>query len=645
MRWNIYIGLVASMMFSFNSLGHSIDVMIERADSCARLTDYDCAVSQYEEVLSYHDDVSGTVFVQINNKIADLLYKQGDFQKAYTTYQTALRRAEEDSMMHEKATALEGMSHILWRYGDNVKSIHSAMKSIGIYKALIDTASLISSSHILAGIYVSIGELDKAEDIYQSTLHMAKASYDSVGLASCYEYIGIVRFFEERYEQAIRFYMKSLSMNLQIGNELDAGVTYANIGEVYNYLESYDKALTYFEKSEEILQAHQFNSGLIFVHYSAGVSYTQLGEYEQAMDHFQKSLDLVRFTHETREKPEILRLIADCYAKQGKYEQAYQYHERYAEIDDSLAQVNRNLELLDVMGRYDLEEKEKRNEVLTQENVLRGRELADKETIIVQQYLFGAVLMALLLVAFVLAYKLYRNKELLAEADRTKNKLFGFVAHDLKAPVANIQMLVDMLQDELEEDSKEAHGLVVDINNASHSVSMLLNDLLSWSIAQQRGFAFNPKSVQLKGAVEHCVDLFNNQLAYKSLKVDNQVQEDVLVWMDENALLAIIRNLISNAVKFSSAGGCITMAGAVSDQSGHVLFSIQDDGVGMTPEQLNKILFMSTFTTQRGTANEKGSGMGLNLVKEFVEKSNGELNIASQVEVGTKITIVLKAGE
>ncbi|UXP34044.1 tetratricopeptide repeat protein [Reichenbachiella agarivorans] len=611
-----------------------------QGDSCVSALNYDCAVLHYKRALQFHEsDSTISSFVRIQNKVADLYYQQGKFQQAYELYSLVLRYAGQKGLSYDKAVALEGMSHILWRYGDNVKSITSILESIELFKALSDTVSVISASNILAGVYTSTGELDQAEKIYDETLSLAVASHDSIGMASSYEYKGVVRFFRGEYPEAIEFYEKSLTINVLIGNELDAGITQGNIGEAYHQMGNYVTALAHYQKAEKALSQFQFNSGLIFINYSIGNSYLSLGQFDKALYRYQKSLELIRLTGEVRERPLVLKLIAECYAKQQDFKKAYFYHEAFTQAQDSLLQVNRNLELLDIMGKYELGKKEQENYLLAKENEIKLKELRTQEVIIKQQYAFGAGLMLLLMIAFYLAIRLYNNRILLIKSNKTKNKLFGFVAHDLKAPVANIQMLIDLLKTEIETENEEAKDLVVELNNATHAVSLLLNDLLSWSIAQQEGFSFLPKSVEIYEATRTCIELFEDQLEYKELQVDNRVGTDHVAWIDNKALLAVIRNLLSNAIKFSKVGGEIRIYSHV--KNGFVELTIADQGVGMKPEQIHQLLHSKKFVTHRGTSNEKGSGMGINLVKEFVHKSKGELRIESKMGEGTEVIIVL----
>ncbi|MCV9386817.1 ATP-binding protein [Reichenbachiella ulvae] len=614
--------------------------LVNKGDSCFVQVDYDCALESYQAALSFEDgDSSVILYVQIRNKIADVYYQSGEFREAYADYKEGLSLADRYTLLPEKAKALEGLAHILWRYGDNVKSISSILEAIQIFKELKDTSSLVSSSNILAGIYMSTGEIDKAGEIYSETLSLAIAGKDSLGMASSYEYKGVTNFFKEDFKKAIQFYEKSLLINKQLGNSLEAGINNANIGEAYNSLGDFQLALEYFEEAENLMKKHDFKSGLIFVNYSTGVSHCGLKNFSEAFKRYQRSLELIEITGEEREKPQVLKLLSDCYAQSGDYKNAFNTHLQYVFTKDSLEHINRNIELMDIMARYEVDKKEQENLLLSKENENKAQELENKETIIFQQKVFGIVLFGFLLLSFYLYYKLSQNRTQLLLANQTKDKLFGFVAHDLKAPMANIQMLIDLLKSDVSDENVEVVQTVAELNNASHSVSLLLNDLLSWSISQQRGFVFAPKPIDLKLTIDGCIELFQEQLEYKELEVVNEVQEEPKVWVDEKAIQAIIRNLISNAIKFSHRNGIIQFKSA--SEGKELTFTIIDAGVGMSQEQVDGIMNSNAFVTNRGTANEKGSGMGMNLIKDFVVKSKGKLLIHSQENKGTQVYITL----
>lgn len=616
-----------------------------RADSCASIPDYDCAIANYNRALDFlQSDSTLEEYLYIHNQIGDINYKQGYFSKANESYEKVLVWAQNDNNRRERAKALMGQSHLHWRYGDNVKSINLILESIDLFKSVKDTMNIVSASNILAGIYVSTGEIGKANLIYEETLAIAIAAKDSVGMASSYEYKGVVRFFEDNYIEAIEFYEKSLDINLRIGNELDAGITYGNIGEAYMRLRDYGSALEYFAIAEKIMTKHNFNSGLIFVNYSAGASLKEMGEYKIAHQRFQRSLDLIQLTGENRELHAVLGLIADCYAKEGKYRQAFDAHRRYVVAKDSFDAINQNDQLMQIMSKYEFEKKEQENLYLQKENAIKEKELESKQSVIILQYVIGGILVIFLVLVLYLFTKLYRNKVLLDHSNQAKNKLFGFIAHDIKSPLGNVQMLIHMLEEDLK-DNKDQSKILFELSKCAYSVVQLTDDLISWSMAQQEGLDFSAEPVVVGEIVKDSLELYEPQIKFKKLKIENNIEPYIEANVDQKAFLSMIRNVLSNAIKFSELGGVITLsAGEVqSKKTGADMIEIKiaDEGVGMTKKKARSIIEGYEIKSTRGTANEKGTGLGLSLVRDFLLRANGYMKIKSKPDEGTKVSLYL----
>lgn len=630
--------------------GQSYSYYASKADSCARNLDYNCAIDFYNKALTFENgDSSLNAFVAIHNEIGDIYYKQGYFTKANRSYQLVLKYANVHELDQEKAKALMGQSHILWRYGDNVQSIQNILESIDLFRDLKDTTNLVSASNILGGIYVSTGELQKAGRIYEETLKIAIASKDSVGMASSYEYKGVIRSFKGQYAEAIKYYLKSLAINMKIGNEVDAGITNANIGEAYMNLADYKIALEYLEVAEEILTRHNFNSGLIFVNYCAGQCLMQIKQFRRAHQRFDRSLELIQLTGESREKSTVLALKAECYALEGKFSQAYELHKIYAVAKDSLNTSNQNEELMQIMSQFEFEKQEQENLFLQQENEIKAKEIESKQSVIRLQYVIGGIMFLFLVVVVYLFVKLYKNKVLLDYANQTKNKLFGFIAHDIKAPLGNLQMLAHMLNENFFKEKGDQKRLLKELTNSAHAVEQLTDDLISWSVAQQSGLQFHPENVVLGEVIKDCLELFNYQIDFKKIVIENKVPPYLEVYADRKALMSISRNIISNAIKFSETGGLVVLSARDSKGKKSRLPMIElrckDEGVGMEPDKAAMLVSSKAIETTRGTANEKGTGLGLNLVKEFVKKSKGYIKIKSKPDEGTKFSVFLPSAK
>jgi PAS domain S-box-containing protein len=226
------------------------------------------------------------------------------------------------------------------------------------------------------------------------------------------------------------------------------------------------------------------------------------------------------------------------------------------------------------------------------------------------------------------------NKKL-AELIATKDKFFSIIAHDLKSPLSGIIGFSCILQEDAGDldvsTVKEYAGM---INSAADEVLDLLENLLSWARVQQGQMPFNPGAIALYELTAGVFNFLNDNAGLKGISLINRIPDSLLVWGDENMIKTVIRNLVSNAIKFTSEGGKVELSAVAAPAGfpGQILISVADNGVGIKQEYIEKLFDIGTNYVARGTKNEKGSGLGLILCKEFVEKHGGKLWVESNAD-------------
>jgi PAS domain S-box-containing protein len=226
------------------------------------------------------------------------------------------------------------------------------------------------------------------------------------------------------------------------------------------------------------------------------------------------------------------------------------------------------------------------------------------------------------------------------ELNATKDKLLSIIAHDLRSPFSSIIGFSDLLGKNLRKyDIEESEKFIELINTSAKHTLNLLDNLLDWAKAQTGQIDFNPEQLKLQPIIRELVDVFEPSARIKSISL-NRLQSKVLAaYADRNMLKTILRNLISNAIKFTHVEGTIDIY-AISD-SECVEITVADNGVGMVEEIRNKLFETDKNPTTSGTANEKGSGLGLMLCKEFVEKHGGRIWVKSELGKGSEFKFTL----
>jgi len=240
--------------------------------------------------------------------------------------------------------------------------------------------------------------------------------------------------------------------------------------------------------------------------------------------------------------------------------------------------------------------------------------------------------------------KVLESEDHLRKINAEKDKLFSVIAHDLRSPFNSFLLLTEIFADEyLSFDQDEMQNLANSLHRAATNVSELLENLLSWSALQRGMVNYELRLINLNELVKKNLDLYNNQFINKEIAIETDVNQVISVYADYNFLSSVVRNLLSNAVKFTPRGGKIEVR-VTNPSQDKVAIAISDSGIGM-PEDLIQKLFSVDITGRKGTESEPSSGLGLILVKEFIDKMGGSIHVESEVDKGTTFTVILPASK
>jgi signal transduction histidine kinase len=233
--------------------------------------------------------------------------------------------------------------------------------------------------------------------------------------------------------------------------------------------------------------------------------------------------------------------------------------------------------------------------------------------------------------------ELIDKNEKLSKLVALKDKFFSIIAHDLKNPFNTILGFSELLKNSYDEQPDEKRKRLIDyIYNSGKSAYALLENLLTWSRSQTNKLEAKPNSYMVEHIIESNYRLIKGTLKQKKITFETNYDKSLYVWTDESIINTVIRNLLSNAAKFSNEGDKITFNAELINED-FIQFEIKDTGVGLTKEEINALFKIDSKLTKPGTAGEKGTGLGMILCKEFVEKLNGKIWIESEKGVGTSV--------
>lgn len=231
----------------------------------------------------------------------------------------------------------------------------------------------------------------------------------------------------------------------------------------------------------------------------------------------------------------------------------------------------------------------------------------------------------------------------LQEASATKDKFFSIIAHDLRNPFNSLIGFIELILNNIDQYSQETMKKYLNlVLSSSKNLYSLLSNLLSWSQLHRGMIKCNSEYFAVSNMIDECLNIYHSQAGQKGISLINNVPDDLIVYADSNMVKTIHRNLFSNALKYTAAGGTITASAVSSDP--FVEISIADTGIGMSPKVLDRLFKIDSTNSTKGLDGETGTGLGLILCKEMVEINGGKIKVESEVGIGTTFSFTLPIG-
>ncbi len=357
-----------------------------------------------------------------------------------------------------------------------------------------------------------------------------------------------------------------------------------------------------------------------------------------------------------------LRLFSNYYSDVKDFQEAYQYINQYQQLNTENLQkkmgFRSNQALVNLQNRNQLKEQKLQTETKKLQIAIAMLATAFFSFLAITFYirnrnirLVNAKLKAqnneikLINEALDKSHRIVKEQNnLLEESNSAKDKLFSIISHDLKNPIGALKELIQILANERKDlTDEEIDEILTELKLSSSNVLDLLLELLTWSRSQQGKISYDPHLQDLYQLVYQNISILQPLAKQKNINLINQVNENTLAYIDANMVNTIIRNLINNAIKFTNIGGSIIIgAGVSTNELNELIVYVKDTGVGIPKDKIDNLFQIQSTYTTKGTSGEKGTGLGLLIVKDFVEKNNGKIWVESELNVGTTFYFTLK---
>ena len=587
------------------------------------------------------DDFIGEAYNDLGLNYLDY----GKRPEAYDCLLKANQFLRNSSNITSKADAVSNLAVFYHSGGQFEKATELFIQAFNLDKKTGNKQRQSSSLNSLGRVYVDWGKYDTGLKYYFQSLGLLDTIKEKSMIAIRYNNIGMVYQLKKDHKNAIKWIDKARKIEVAEGNTPKLAIRYFNLGTSYAALKDHQSALKYYTDSENIFSSLGQDKELSKVYAGLGQLMMNQGNDQKASVYLHKSLEKAEKAGTLPEKSNIYKLLYEYNKQRGQYEKALQFFDQYITSKDSIFNLNSAKQVEELEVQYQTAQKELEINRLESENDVKQKEVNFRKrerNIATIGFLILAVLLGIL-------YKLFRTvkqqKTILSsqnqELDRLnqiQNQLFSIISHDFRSITSSYQASAKIIENFLKKGQPEKLLPIADeITKNSKNLSSMLENLLQWALIRRKGIEPDKKSIEVDGIFRETIDLLNDQIRFKNNKVHiNANNQNVLC--DPESLKLILRNTITNANKFTENG---TIKLECEEKNGSVLITISDSGTGMSQDTIQNLFKFGKEQTKPGTAGEKGTGLGLLLIREHLEKNNGSIEVKSDFGTGTVFTIVL----
>lgn len=560
---------------------------------------------------------------------------------------TVLDFAERNNHSILKAGSILAIGEYYSYINQQIQALEYILDALDIYNALNNDGGIGHCNFALGELYNIMNQYLLADQYFQQSIKFYKKTDQFKNqLASSYASLGDNFFARQLYDSSLHYINIAIELGKKLPEQNVLEYAYGTMADVLIVQKKLAEATRYLNMSKAISES---TGNYYNISYSLLQEAKILGiqkKYSSAIKLLDSSIGIARLL---KMDDLIMTIQKEKYVlckEAGLWQEALKSLEIHDNITDTLLGPKKYHIIKDVVEKFLNEKKQNEIELLQKESLINR--------ILIASLIFIATL-AFLLYFFakksanerrkMLAQLAEKNESIESQAKNLqhiniiKDRMFSIISHDLRGPVASLKGLIDFMKSG-SLTAEESNMIVQELKMSVSGVDMLLENLLIWAQIQIKGgVSIKNENLSIRELVNNIFYISANSAKQKNIQLLEVSAEEIFIETDKNKLALIIRNLVNNAIKFTPENGSITVS--TQQQDGKVKICVTDTGLGMSEEEKSKLFNIEKPFTKRGTANEKGSGLGLMFVKEYVQSLGGEFTICSNVGKGSSFCIVI----
>ncbi|NIK74902.1 signal transduction histidine kinase [Thermonema lapsum] len=583
-----------------------------------------------------------------------LLQKTPFKQEAENYYLLAIHQAQKMGWRDFLYSAHAELAAFYNRIGVYDKALKHHYESLKLAELSGDAVKVANVRNDIARVYSNLGKHEEAIKLYEQALATYEQQKDTSSMATTLNNLGIEYMKLKQYQKAIEILRQSAHYYEKSGRRRMLSYPYNNLGDVYLALHEYDKSFAYYQKALEIDQQNQDAFGVAIGYLSLAKVYHAQQDYHNALLFLSKAIAYFEQHQAADYLFEAYPLAIDCYRKLGKYEQAVEYYDLYTCLKEEVLSKEKLKYTEAARFEYESALKAQKIKILEQEKSIA--QLKERQQLYLN-YILGVVLLFAVGLSALYYRRYVHNKQLrqdlekqkaiieeqnyhLSQLNQTKDMLFSIISHDIRSPLNSLVGFLDVISTQAASFSKEEMVMLLHRLSASvYGLRELIDNLLMWARSQSDSIRFSPITFDLNQTIHRVIALFQQNAAQKDIHVHTELSGSLELTADPQMVAFIVRNLVSNALKFTSSGGDIYLKAYTQDHKCYI--HVKDTGIGIPAEDITKLFKQNEIYSRKGTNNERGSGLGLKLAYQFIKQHGGTIEVHSREGEGTEFIVTL----
>lgn len=571
----------------------------------------------------------------------------------------AVQKAQQNNDSYYEGIGYYILTKAYWVKANYRLSTEYGFKALRIFEKTPHKKELGESKIALARTLIELGSYVPARKHIYEAINISNEIDDEELLGAAYREYSYLLVENNQLDSGLYYSDKGIELFERSGDTLDASVLYGRKSRIYFMKKDFVNSRKYAFRSMLLDTLVGNQRGL-------GIAYYQAAQNELELKNTASAERLLK--HSIRINQNIGNLawlvrahdkLATLYLLTNRHSLANDHLNFVSQYKDSLYNSEKSGQIQEMQSLYELEGKEDKIELLQKENELRQQEMQNQQLFLA--FLVVGILLLVVVIFFMGRLRAIQKRtnrdleikniaiekqreEMQAQAENLqhlnelKTKLFSAISHDLRGPISNVQALLDLFTKKLmtaEEFIKISDKLKANLN----STQRILENLLSWALSQMEGIKTEKRNLEVRACIDDAIRIMDEPASRKNISIQKSIQDDLIVFADPDQLQLVLRNLIHNGIKFSKSDAELFLTAYKENRNCRI--TVRDSGIGMTQEEVDRIVNSKEYFTKVGTQQEKGTGLGLLLCQEFITRNGGSLDIKSKPGEWTEVSFTL----